>query len=293
MSKEERPPRPDEDVPRESARTILFQFVIFPLGIVAIGVAVFLLFGVLASNEHSIRRDLEVLASGSPQRRWQAAYELSKSLKRGEAAQYPNLHREIESMWRNAEGDPILRRYLTLVLGRLGHSDSVAVLLDGSTDSDVETRIYSLWALGEIRDPSSLDRIARVAAGDPEKDVRKTAVWALGRLDDPRAIPHLVSALADGAVDVRWNAGMALAGLGDDRAVPVLTQMLDRRALDRVEGMRDDQKESAMLSAIPAYARVAGGGGADLLVSIAEDDPSLRVRSAARSALQALERPSE
>ena len=42
------------DVPKESPRTILFQFVFFPLGIVVIGVAIFLLFGKLASNDASI-----------------------------------------------------------------------------------------------------------------------------------------------------------------------------------------------------------------------------------------------
>ena len=37
------------DLPKESSRTILFQFVIFPLGIVLAAVGVFLLFGKLAT----------------------------------------------------------------------------------------------------------------------------------------------------------------------------------------------------------------------------------------------------
>ncbi|MGZ8829774.1 MAG: hypothetical protein ACXW2Q_05280, partial [Thermoanaerobaculia bacterium] len=79
------------DVPRESSRTILFQFVVFPLGVVLIGVAVFLLFGRLASNESSIPDSLNDIRNGSSHRKFQAAYELSKSIKRGEAKRYPNL----------------------------------------------------------------------------------------------------------------------------------------------------------------------------------------------------------
>ena len=45
---------PQPDIPKESSRTILFQFVFFPLGVVLIGVAVFFLFGKLASEEHSV-----------------------------------------------------------------------------------------------------------------------------------------------------------------------------------------------------------------------------------------------
>jgi len=98
LSDDFREPEPHSgDIPRESARTILFQIVIFPLAVVAVGVGVFLLFGVLASEEHSVQQHVNAIRSGSPQRRWQAAYQLSKSLQRGEAAKYPDLHREIES----------------------------------------------------------------------------------------------------------------------------------------------------------------------------------------------------
>ena len=79
------PTPPSSDVPKESPKTILFQFVVFPLGIVVIGVAIFLLFGKLASSDASIPSYLSDIRSGSDHRKFQAAYELSKSIKRGEA----------------------------------------------------------------------------------------------------------------------------------------------------------------------------------------------------------------
>ena len=87
------------DVPRESPRTILFQFVIFPLGIVLVAVAIFLLFGKLATSEQSIPDYLNEIRSGSSHERWQAAYQLSKSLKRGEAKRYPNLEQQVASIY--------------------------------------------------------------------------------------------------------------------------------------------------------------------------------------------------
>src|SRR5437764_622723 len=120
------PPRePDmperDDLPKESARTILFQFVIFPLGIVVIAVGVFLLFGKLASDEQSIPDYLNEIKSGSSHERWQAAYQLSKALKRGEGKKVANLEDQVAALYQGSKhDDPRIRRYLSMVLGSLG-----------------------------------------------------------------------------------------------------------------------------------------------------------------------------
>ena len=61
--------------------------------------------------------------------------------------------------------------------------------------------------------------------------------------------------------------------------------MLDRERLNRVPGMREDQKEDAMLVAMAAYARLAGRAALPELQRIASTDPSLRVQSAAKDVL--------
>src|SRR5438270_4243285 len=107
---------PSTDLPKESPRSILFQFVLFPLGIVAIGVAVFLLFGRLASEEHTIPDYLNEIRAGSSHERWQAAYQLSKSIKRGEAKKVPNLEEQVVAVYRAAkDDDPRIRQYLSMV----------------------------------------------------------------------------------------------------------------------------------------------------------------------------------
>ncbi len=276
---------PPNDLPRESPRTILFQFVIFPLGVVMIGVAVFLLFGKLASNEQTIPDYLNDIRSGSSHRKFQAAYELSKSLKRGEAKRYPNLVDQVVDVYRASKNDdPRVRQYLTLVLGRIGDKRAVPVLTEALGDPMVETRIYALIALAELQDRSAVPAVMK-AARDDDKDVRKTAVYALGDLRDPRALPLLEGALDDPVADIRFNAALALSRFGDTHAEPVLRAMMDRSVLDRVPGMRPDQKEEAMVAAISAYAKLAGKGSIAELQPLAERDESMRVRAAAKDAI--------
>jgi HEAT repeat protein len=124
------------------------------------------------------------------------------------------------------------------------------------------------------------------AFSDDERDVRKAAAYALGELRDPRALPGLVAALQDPIADVRYNAAIAVARFGDTRAIGVLREMLDRSRLDRVEGMRPDQKEETMLAAIPALMQVAPEEGRAILGPLAKSDESMRVRSAAAEVLR-------
>jgi len=273
------------DIPKESPRSILFQFVLFPLGIVVVAVAVFSLFGRLATSEQSVPDYLNQIRAGSTHERWQAAYQLSKSIERGETKKYPNLEQQVAALYESSKNDdPRIRRYLSVVLGRLGDRRATPVLLDGLRDKDVENRIYALLGLGELRDPAAVPQVAALAA-DSEPDIRKTATYTLGQIGDPSAVPALVKALDDEAADVRYNAALALSRFNDRRAVPALHDMLDRSRLDHVSGMREDQKEDAMIMAMAPYARLGGADAKPNLERIAAADPSLRVRAAAKSAL--------
>jgi len=275
------------DVPRESPRSILFQFVIFPLGIVCVAVVIFLLFGKLATEEHTIPDYLNAIRSGSAHERWQAAYQLSKSLKRGEAARYPNLEQQVAAIYvQSKHDDPRIRRYLSMVLGTLGDRRATPVLLDGLDDRDVDNRLYTLIALGQLRDPAAVPRIVQ-AANDEERDVRKAVYYALGEIGDPRAIPALVHGLEDEVADVRWNAAISLSQFGDRQAIPPLREMLDRTRLNQIRDMREDQKEDAMIVAMSAYAKLAGPEARPDLERLARN-PSLRVQAAAKEALSRL-----
>src|SRR5260221_7665904 len=165
---------PTTDIPKESPKNILFQFVLFPLGIVCVGVAIFLIFGRLASEEHAIPDYLNQIRAGSSHERWQAAYQLSTSLKRGEAKRYPNLAEQVASIYRGAKNDdPRIRQYLSMVLGTIGDRRATPLLLESLRDKQTDSRLYALLALGELKDPASVPAIIE-ATRDGEKDGRKT-----------------------------------------------------------------------------------------------------------------------
>lgn len=277
---------PSTDLPKESPRAILFQFVVFPLGIVAVAVAIFLLFGRLATEEASIPSYLNEVQSGGRRERWQAAYQLSQLINVGEARKHPNLVPDVIRVYRDSTNDdPRIRQYLGMVLGKLGDRRATPVLVEGLSDPVPETRIYAALALGSLRDPSAVPPLlGAFASGD--HDVRKAVAYAFGEIGDRRALPALAGALSDPVADIRFNAAIALARLGDARALGVVREMLDRARLDRVTGMRDDQKEQAMLAAIPALVKLAPGEARALLSPLAASDPSMQVRSAAKAALR-------
>ena len=275
------------DIPKESPRAILFQFVVFPLGIVAVAVGIFFLFGRLASNEQTIPEYLNEVRYGGQRERWQAAYQLSQLINAGEAKKYPDLVNNVSAVYKaSKDDDPRVRRYLSMVLGNLGDRRATPLLVEALADKDVETRIYAILALGRLRDPLAVPPLLTQFESD-ERDVRKAAVYALGEIGDRRAVPALATALADQSPDVRYNAAVAMARFGDRRAIGVIREMLDRRRLDQVVGMRPDQKEATMLAAIPALMKIAPEEANAILGPLSQSDASMQVRSAAKEALAA------
>src|SRR5215213_8303508 len=177
------------DVPKESPKTILFQFVLFPLGIVAVAVGIFLLFGRMASNEQTVQDYLNEVRNGGQRERWQAAYQLSQLINAGEAKKHPDLVNNVAAVYRaSKDDDPRVRRYLSMVLGNLGDRRATPLLIEALEGQDIETRIYAALALGRLRDPASVPALLKAFAGD-ERDVRKAVAYALGEIGDARAVP--------------------------------------------------------------------------------------------------------
>ncbi len=273
------------DIPRESPKTILFQFVVFPLGVVAIAVAIFFLFGRLASDEQGIPDYLNEVQSGGRRERWQAAYQLSQLINAGQAKKYPNLVNDVTRVFAASKSDdPRIRQYLSMVLGNLGDRRATPLLVEALGDASPETRLYAALALGRLRDRAAVPHLLRVFSSD-ERDVRKAAAYALGEIGDPSASSALATALSDPIADVRFNAAIAMARMGDPRSIGVIREMLDRSRLDRIQGMRPEQKDETILAAIPALMKIAPGEGPAILGPLAQKDPSLQVRSAAKQAL--------
>ncbi len=284
-------PGEESQEPRQTTPFLVLQFFIFPMAIVAVCVTVFVVFGLIASEGKSARDYLGEVRSGGANRRWQAAFELSKVLqgKKDAALSDPKFVGEAVALFKESgNDDPRVRRYLALALGRLGDRSAVPALREALDPNapDSETVIYAIWALGVIGDPAAVPDLLRFAASE-DPGYRKAAVHSLGAFPDPAAQAAVVTALSDAVADVRWNAAISLGHRGDPAAVPVLLQMLDRAALAKATDVSPAQAEDATLSAIAAAARLDDAAIRASLETLREKDPSLRIREAAREALAA------
>ncbi|PYQ11929.1 MAG: hypothetical protein DMF80_20045 [Acidobacteria bacterium] len=277
---------------RQTTPFLVLQFFIFPMAIVAVCVTVFVIFGLIASEGKGARGYLDEVRTGSANRRWQAAFELSKVLqaRKDPALGDPGFAGELVRVFTTATADdPRVRRYLALALGRLGDKRAVPALVEaadpkGDTPADPDTQVYSVWALGAIADAEAVPTLVRLA-GSEDGGLRKAAVHALGSFPGEAPRAALAVALNDPVEDVRWNAAVGLARRRDAAAAPVLLQMMDRRHLATVADLTPDQREEAILQAVQAAAVVPDPELRAALEHLRDSDPNLRVREAARAEL--------
>lgn len=280
---------PDVDLEDEDlnfGRTVL-QFFVIPAFVVALCVGVFFFFAWLVSDEKTGVDYLNEIRAGSANRRWQAAFELSKIMTMdSEKKRMEGLVPEMISAFESAsDDDERVRHYLALSLGHLGDADATPALMVALNDSDPSTRLYSAWALGSIGDARAVSTLIE-HVDDNDAGVRKMVVYALGAIGDPAATPRLSVALLDPDRDVSWNAAVALAQLGSAAGEDQLLQMLDQRFLDGIAAMNESQKLLATESALRAASLVRSDALRAKIEAIARDHPNLTLREIALSALQ-------
>lgn len=205
-----------------------------------------------------------------------------------------------------AGGAELYSRHLFLIaaLGRLESPSAVPALTKLTRDPDWEIRRTALAALasmhGVAQARAALPDAVRLL-NDEQSAVQIVACAAIASLVDPAdttARATAAKALAErleAPREVQWNAAMTLARLGDARGRLVLMNMLDRGYWEKIELEYDeggttirrkygpDEIEYNLKTAIETAmllddAELAG------LVKKLEDDPSVRVRTAARAA---------
>jgi HEAT repeat protein len=285
--------------PLSTAPAIAVQFFLIPLLVVGATVLVYIGFRGLLSEDRSAEEYLTDIRSGGSNRRWPAAYELSRLMadpefvRREEAILAPELTRAFAE---SKNDDPRVRQYLALTLGRLTPplpAETRLLLVEALNDKDSQTRISAIWALGSTGETSVAADIERQYRSD-DAGVRKMAVYALGSMPVGAGNETLVTALEDPEPDVQWNAAIALARHGRHEGVPVLRRMLDRayveRNVTRQAQARDevDPVGEVMISGLRAIAALREGTLSEQVKALSTEDQNLKVRQAALDALKAL-----
>jgi HEAT repeat protein len=302
--------------PLVAAPALAVQFFLIPLAVVAITVGVYVGFRSLLADSRGPKDYLAEVQNGGSDRRWPAAYELSRLMDDPKVRADRSLGPALVSAFERAkDDDPRIRRYLALAIGRLDppmSPEAIAALsaaLDeearpanqdwisrftGWSDADIgEVRISAIWALGASGNPAVAARLIRLYAS-PDAGIRKMVVYSLGALPGDAQLPTLRTALQDEATDVRWNAAVALSRHGNHEGVPVLRQMLDRayveQSVKRVVRPDDDLDpvSDVMISGLRAAATLKDEQLRTTIERLSESDRSMKVRQSAIEALKVL-----
>jgi HEAT repeat protein len=284
--------------PLAAAPALAVQFFLIPLAVVAVAVGVYVGFRALLTDARTPQDYLREVQMGGSARRWPAAYELSRLMADPKVRADKALAPALVKAFQQADGDPQVRRYLALAIGRLDPPlppDAIADLTHALDDPDSETRISVIWALGSSGDAAVVPRlISMYGAQDTDAGIRKMVVYALGALPGDEQTATLQAALRDEVPDVRWNAAVALARKGRHDGVGVLRQMLDRRYVEqtvkrdvRLDEDRDPIAD-VMISGLKAAATLKDESLKPSVTALSQSDQSLKVRDAALEALRVI-----
>lgn len=278
------PPTPDPgDV--SFARTLL-QFFVIPMLVVILGVGIFLGFAWLVSDDTTPTEHLQRIRSGGHRERRQAAFELANRIQHGDPGEFRALGPDLVRAFEEAEApaDPWVRQYLALALGTLVEETAVPALASALSDPDETVRVYAAWALGAIGGDASISALGEASRAD-DAGLRTMAVYGLGAIGDPAGAEDLRRAVNDPVLDVSVNAVVALARIGDGAAAERLLGMMEPDYWSGIPGMLDGERTLARLSAVQAAGVLETEVVQARLEEVAANDPDLRVREAALSAL--------
>jgi len=282
--------------PLVAAPALAVQFFLIPLVVVGATILGYLGFRSLLGDARTPQDYVNEVRFGGANRRWPAAYELSRLLSdpkvRADRTLAPALVKAFEDS--TNDDDPRVRRYLALALGRLDPPlppEAVAALSKALADPDGESRLSAIWALGASGDEAVVPKLLPLYQST-DAGIRKMVVYALGALPGQSQVATLRAALQDETPDVRWNAAVALARHGSTDGVPVLGQMLDRESVERTvkRDVRADEDQDpiadVMISGLRAVATLKPPSLKPTVEGLSQHDRSLRVRQAALEALK-------
>ncbi|HKB09027.1 MAG TPA: HEAT repeat domain-containing protein [Vicinamibacterales bacterium] len=283
--------------PFAAAPALAVQFFLIPLAVVGITVMVYVGFRSLLADDRQAQDYLAEVRNGGSDRRWPAAYELSRLMADPQVRADRSLGPALVKAFVDAkDDDPRVRQYLALAIGRLDPplpAEAIAELKKIVDAGDGEGRISAIWALGSSGDPSVVPALEPLYQS-PDAGVRKMAVYALGALPGETQIATLRTALEDSTADVRWNAAVALARKGRRDGVPVLRQMLDRQYVEQTvkrEVRQDEDRDpiaEVMISGLRAAATLKDESLKPSVTSLSQSDRSMKVRQAALEALKVM-----
>ena len=276
---------------KSALMVVIHSFFVVPFIIAIFAVLIFLVTRIMTAEPNTAQDYLEDIKIGGATKRWQGAFELSKILSNPKMVpQDDRFVYEMISAFEYSINDRDLRvrQFLAIAMGATGDTRYVETIIKALNQKDTEVVMACAYALGNLKDVRAVDPLLKfLEDGDPQ--VRLQAVIALGKIGDSTSIISLKKMLADTEPNIRWDAAIALAKQKDSSGRRIVLDLLDRKYLDSFNNIDKIEQVQAMMVAINVSPLIKNPALKQSLLNLKESDSNLKIREAARKALQNFE----
>ncbi len=272
---------------KSTLRVIVHSFFVVPFLIAIFAVIVYLMVRILTVEPNTAQDYLEHVKIGGTTKRWQGAFELSKILSNPNMV--PKDERFVQDMistfeYSTHERDSRIRSYLAMAMGRTMDRRYSPTLINALQEKDHSIVAASAYAIGLIKSPEGFVALLNLS-DHQDAQVRLQTIIALGNYENPEAVEIFLNALSDNEVNVRWDAAIALAKIENISGRRILLDLLDRKYLDSFLNIDPVEQDQAMLVTIQVISNIIDTEIEKVLIELRDNDHSMKVREAARNAL--------
>ncbi len=267
---------------------LVHSFFVIPFVITVFGVLFFFMWQMLSNESDSAYDYLHEIKIGSATKRWQSAFELAKIL--GNPNLVPTDEKfinELKEVYRNSiHDDSQVRTYLALAMGSTGNKNYGEVLTEGFSDENIQSRIASVKAVGQVGYAKALPELNKFIAPSIDDDQRLSAIIAIGMIGDTISRTYLIPLLDDDEPNIRWESAVALAKMNDENAIPIIKELMQRDYLQKFKEVDDWEQVQAILVAVHVSSILKSDEFIPHLEKLALEDRNMKVRDSAIKTLK-------
>jgi HEAT repeat protein len=276
-----------KEEPKSIFGVIVHSFFVVPFLLAIFSVLLFTAVRILTMEKHTVYDYLEDVKNGGLTKRWQAAFELSRTLSNKGAV--PTDEKFVAAMVsafeKSKTDDEKVRQYLVLAMGRSGNQNFVEPLLKSIAEEKDENLHAFITSLGILGNRKATDALLK-CLNDDNPRIRLATVIALGNIGDPIAVEPLKAMLNDPEPNVAWDAAVSLSKMGDASAKGLLMNLMSREYLDKFPNVNPQAQTKIMLVAIEAISQWSDPDIKAVLQKLFETDKNMNVRALAHKVLE-------
>ncbi len=277
------------EVPQEKSffGIIIHSFFVVPFLIAVFAVLLFVSVRLLTIEKRTIYDYLGDVKTGSLNKRWQSAFELSKIL--ANPSLIPTDQKFVSEL-NNAfdhskHDDDRVRQYLALAMGRTQNHAFTDTLINALKDESENNLSALIYALGMLQDKKAAPALESYLDHADAK-IRLASAIALGNIGNTKAVSSLKKTLYDSEPNVRWDSAIALAKLGDSSGKGVLLNLLDRKFFLKFPEVDSEEQTRAVLASIQAAGLLHDANLNRRIEELSQSDQNMNVRKMAIEVLK-------